>query len=251
MSEHRLLHDDDGLSAWIAQHPEVWGAAVEQPTSDLQDDALRRITSGQHATERANELSRRRRRSISGGALAVVVLAGGAVGVAAWVRSGQPSRANEGIACRASADVRADAIVIDFQQDAVAGCAALWSQGRFAAPGTQPEIPELTACIAAPGDIEVFPGDQSVCERLGLTAADSTLDPENAAVVSLNDRLVSEVNLADCAPTSRVEDAVKRIVGESGLKGWTVTVRPDSTEASCAKAAVDAPSHTVTIVKFP
>jgi hypothetical protein len=179
------------------------------------------------------------------------LVTGGAVGVAALLRSGQPSRANEGIACRASADVRADAIVIDFQQDAVAGCAALWSQGRFAAPGAQPEIPELTACIAAPGDIEVFPGDQSVCERLGLTAADSTLDPENAAIVALNDRLVSEVNLADCAPTSHVQDAVTRIVAESGLKGWTVTIRPDSNTASCAKVAIDAPSRTITIVKFP
>jgi hypothetical protein len=252
MSDHRLLPiDDDGLSAWISQHPEVWGAAVEAPTASARDDAVRRITSGRRITERASELSSRRRRNIAGGALAVVVLAGGAVGVAALIRSGQPARPNEGIACRAAADVRADAIIIDAQADPVAGCAALWSEGKFAAPGSEPTIPQLAACVAAAGNIEVFPGDQTVCSRLGLTSSDSTLSPGNDAVVALSDRLTNEVNLAECAPSAAVTEAAQRIVNESGLKGWSVVVRPDSAGAACAKTAVDAPTRTVTIIKFP
>lgn len=251
MSQHQLLPDDDGLFTWISQHPEVWGSAVEASTSAAQDGAVRRITSGQHAAERANEFTRRRRRAIAGGALAVAVLAGGSVGVAALIRSGQPARPNEGITCRAAADVRADAIVIDVQADPVAGCAALWSEGKFSVPGSEPSIPELAACIATTGNIEVFPGDQPVCARLGLTPSDSTLSPESDAVVALGDRLSNEVNLAACAPAALVTAAAQRIVDESGLKGWAVVVRPDAVGAACAKTAVDAPTRTVTIVKFP
>ena len=145
MSERRLPPDGGDLSAWILEHPEVWGFAVQAPTTAVEDDAVRRITSGRHAAERANEFSRRRRRAIAGGALAVAVLAGGSVGVAALIRSGQPARPNEGIACRAAADVRADAIVIDIQADPVAECARLWSEGKFAAPGS--ELPAEDATV--------------------------------------------------------------------------------------------------------
>ncbi|MBI4933831.1 MAG: hypothetical protein HY828_08135 [Actinobacteria bacterium] len=251
MSDHRLPTDDGNLSAWILEHPEVWGLAVEAPTTTVQDDAVRRITSGRHAAERAYEFTRRRRRAIAGGALAIAVLAGGSVGVAALIRSGQPDRPNEGITCRAAADLRADAIVIDIKADPVAECATVWSEGKFAAPGSEPAIPELAVCIADAGNIEVFPGDQSVCARLGLTASDSTLSPENDAVVALSDRVTNEINLADCASAAAATDAAQLIVNESGLKGWTVVVRPDSAGAACAKAAVDAPTRTVTIVKFP
>jgi hypothetical protein len=251
MSDHRVPPDDGNLSAWILEHPEVWGSAVEAPTPDAQEDALRRITSGQHATERANEFTRRRRRAIAGGALAVAVLAGGTAGVAALIRSSQPTRPNEGISCRSAADLRADAIVIDAQADPVAGCAVLWSEGKFSTPGSEPAIPGLTACVAIAGVVEVFPGDQTVCGRLGLSVSESTLNTESAAVLALNDRLTNEINLAECAPAVEVADAAQRIVDESGLEGWTVAIRADSVEAACAKTVVDAPTRTVAIVKFP
>lgn len=249
MSDHHL--PNDSLSVWILEHPEVWGLATETPATAARDEAVRRITSGQHVTERANEFARRRRRFIAGGALAVAVLAGGTAAVAAVIRSAQPTRPNEGITCRASADVRADAIVIDIQADPVAGCATLWSEGKFASPGSEPAIPQLAECIAAAGNIEVFPGDESVCARLGLIASDSTLSSESNVVVALTDRLTSEINLADCASAAAVTGAAQVIVDESGLEGWTVVVRPDSAGAACAKVAVDAPTRTVTVVKFP
>lgn len=251
MSDNRLPADDGNLSAWILEHPEVWGYAVEAPTSTVQDDAVRRITSGEHAAERSSEFTRRRRRAIVGAALAVAVLAGGTAGVAAVIRSSQPTRPNEGISCRSAADLRADAILIDAQPDPVAGCAVLWSEGKFSTPGSEPAIPELTACVATAGVVEVLPGDQTVCGRLGLSVSEPTLNTEGAAVVALTDRLTNDINLAECAPTDEVADAAERIVDESGLQGWTVAIRADSVQATCAKTAVDAPTRTVTIIKFP
>lgn len=251
MSSDRLPADDGDLATWILQHPDVWGLAVEAPTSTVQDDAVRRITSGEHAAERSSEFTRRRRRAIAGAALAVAVLAGGTAGVAAVIRSTQPTRPNEGISCRAAADLQADAILIDAQADPVAGCARLWSDGKFSTPGSEPTIPDLTACVATAGIIEVFPSDETVCGHLGLAASEPTLDNESAAVLALSDRLTNEINLATCAQAVAVADAAQRFVDESGLQGWTVAVRADSIQATCAKTIVDAPTRTVMIIKFP
>jgi hypothetical protein len=250
MSDDRLPTNDD-LSTWIVQHPEVWSSAVEEPSATDLDEAVRRITSGEHAASRANDFARRRRRAIAGGALTIAVLAGGTAGVAAVIRAAQPTRPNEGISCRAAADLQADAILIDAQADPVAACARLWSDGEFSTPGTEPTIPELTACITTTGVVEVVPGDDSVCGRLGLTASESTLDTESAAVLALSDRLTNDINLAECAPAVEVADAAQQIVDESGLQGWTVTMRADSTQAACAKTTLDAPTRTITVIKFP
>ena len=69
--------------------------------------------------------------------------------------------------------------------------------------------------------------------------------------ISIGRDASNDINLAECAPTGEVADAAQRIVDESGLQGWTVAIRADSVQAICAKTAVDAPTRTVTIIKFP
>ena len=251
MTREHESESDDLLSAWILQHPEVWDSGIEPSDPAVVEESVRRIVSGEHSARRAVEQSRRRRRAAAGGAMAVLLVAGGTVGVAALVRSTQTTRPNEGIVCRAAADLKADAVVIGFDPDPVAACAELWSAGEFAEAGAAPSIPELVSCIGQTGNIEVFPGGESLCGQLGLTVSDTTLTPDNDAIVRLADRLTNEINLAECSPQAAVTTVAQRILDESGVKGWTVVVRADSVGAACAKAAVDAPSRTVTIVKFP
>jgi hypothetical protein len=51
----------------------------------------------------------------------------------------------------------------------VALCAALWRQGDVLTGDITP--PHLVACVLDTGVVAVFPGDDSTCERLGLSAA--------------------------------------------------------------------------------
>ena len=132
--------------------------------------------------------------------------------------------------------------------DPIAACAEQWAAGSL---GPTQEVPPLTVCIATTGVVEVYPGDTQVCGRLGLATADPELTPDNLAVLSLNDLLVEEVDLADCAPAVDVQLAAQRIVDDLGLDGWTVKIRDDSQDADCAKVALDQPTKTITVIKFP
>lgn len=180
------------------------------------------------------------------------MVAGGAVGVAAIVRSGQPTQPTAGVACRETPGVDADVIVIEPTDDPIGGCEALWAAGRFdETPLAAGGVPLLVACISDAGVIEVFPGEAGTCASLGLADADPVLDDENRLIVSLQDRVVDEINAQPCASARVVASIAQRLVAESGLAGWRVEIRPDSVSALCAKAAVDATTQVVQVVKFP
>ena len=253
MTKHANIPEpDDEVSLWIRQHPEVWADAVDAPSSSEIDDLVGQVISGARDRRRAEESGRRRRRFVATGALTIVVVTGGAVGVAALIRSGQPSRPSEGIACRSAADTRADAIVVEAGSDPVGRCRTLWTDGELTEPGQAiGESPSLVACVGASGVIEVYPGDSSVCAQLGLIVADAALTPESQAMLALQGRIVDEINDQPCFAAIEVAAIAQLIVDESELEGWTVSVRPDSEDASCAKAAVDVPTRTISIVKFP
>ena len=136
MTKHANIPEpDDEVSLWIRQHPEVWADAVDAPSSSEIDDLVGQVISGARDRRRAEESGRRRRRFVATGALTIVVVTGGAVGVAALIRSGQPSRPSEGIACRSAADTRADAIVVEAGSDPVGRCRTLWTDGELTEPG--------------------------------------------------------------------------------------------------------------------
>lgn len=240
---------DDELAAWIRDHPSVWAAA---PASEVDEADIERlvhkIASGQREANRVESMTRRRRRTAVGGVLSVVLIAGGAVGVAAIVRS-QPSEPAAGIVCRAAAEPDADAFVIAAGADPIVGCTEVWETGSLVS-GTR-TAPPLTACISLPGAIEVYPGDTEVCASLGFPLADPTLSLDNQAVIALNDRLVDEINLAECATADQVFESAQQILDDSALDGWSVTIRADAADAACAKAAVDPSARLITITKYP
>ncbi len=247
-----LPEPDDEVSSWICEHPEVWADALEAPSAAEIDELVGQVVSGARDRRRADETGRRRRRLVATGALTIIVVTGGAVGVASLIRSGQPSRPSDGIACRSAADPRADAIVVEAGSDPVGRCRALWAGGEPAQPGPAVgEVPPLVACVGASGVIEVYPGDSSTCGQLGLVVADPSLTPENQAVVALQDRIVELINDQPCVAATKAAAIAQEIVADSELDGWTVSVRPDSENASCAKAALDVPNQTISVVKFP
>ncbi len=236
-------NDADPISTWILQHPETWDDAMT-PLDERQIDAI-----VDRITVRA---TRRRRKVFATAVLSTLVVAGGAVGVAALVRSGQPTQPTAGIACREAPGVDADVIVIEPTDDPVGGCEAVWAAGRFdEARLADGEVPLLVACVSDAGVIEVYPGDAETCTGLGLADAGPALDEENQAIVALQERLVNEINLQPCVMAEDAASIGLRIVEESGLAGWTVEIRTDSTGAPCAKAAVDTTRRVVEVVKFP
>lgn len=246
----RSLSDAD-LATWVRRHPEVWHFADDSPeaeTPEQLDTLIELIVSGEHERRRGQATRRRRTRLTIGGACAALVLVGGAVGVAAIVRSGQPAAPETGVLCRATARLDADAIGIAPGSDPIAGCAQRWADGLLGDPG-QP-VPLLTACVSNNGSIDVFPGDATVCETLGLIAADDELTPDNAAIVALQDRLANEINAVECQPVQAAAAAAQEILAQSGFDGWKVAIAADAQAGTCGKAGVDSAARTVTIIEF-
>ena len=252
MSKPHTNAHDDVIAEWIREHPEVWADASAPLQPEFVDGVVADIVSGARMARLQRGETRRRRKLVATGVLSTLIVAGGAVGVAAIVRSGQPTQPTAGVACRDDVGVEANVIVIEPTDDPVGGCGALWAAGRFdGASVAVGVVPPLVACISHAGVIEVYPGDVGTCAGLGLADADPVLSDANRLIVSLQDRVVDEINAQPCASARVVASIAQRLVAESGLAGWRVEIRPDSVSALCAKAAVDATTQVVQVVKFP
>jgi hypothetical protein len=232
------------ISNWIRRHPEVWHFAGDLPSQlddEWFDQTVDDIVSG--ARERRRRARRRRHRAFTAG-VAVAVLASGGTVAALLIREGQPTRPEAGVSCRAEAAPQTDAIEVGAAVDPIAACRAQWESGAF---GSDVDVPsELVACIdPVGGAINVIPGDAIACADLSMETADPELDVESDAVVALQDRLVEEINLADCAPAADVAEKAQAILDESALTGWRVQMIADPTSSVCAKVGVDSPTFTV------
>ena len=244
-------HDEEllaELGQWIERHPEVWPPSDEFTISDARiDEIITGVLAGQQPVPANLAAMRRRRRRIVGAACFALAATSGAVVAAAVLRSEQPTQPQAGVVCRAEADARADAIVLAPGIDPIEGCAALWSSGQFQGLDSDKDItgnavPPLGACIGGGGVVEVFPGDLSVCADLALAAADPTLSPENQAIVDLQDRLVTNINMPECIPVAEATKMAAEILDDAPLSGWKVTVSPEAKDGTCGKVAVDATS---------
>lgn len=237
---------DSELAEWIRSHPEVWDyAAPDGPDLDM-DQIVDDVLSG--AVQRRRRTSTRRRRATVVG-VAVGVLALGGTAAALMLRSGQPNAPEAGTLCRVEASLDADAVTVAAGRDPVEGCGQLWAEGRVGALETGGLVPPLVACIDPRGAINVFPGEVAVCAGLGLEPADPTLDTESQSVVALQQRLVDEINLADCESASTVQRQAQAILEESGLNDWTVVVVGDAGSSACAKTGVDTATKTVNVIE--
>jgi hypothetical protein len=242
----------DVIAEWIRRHPEVWAEASHPLDPAVVDHVVADIVSGARLARLERPETSRRRRIVATGVLSTLVVAGGAVGVAALVRSGQPTQPTAGVGCRSGSSVDADVIVIEPTDDPVRDCAELWADGRFElAQGQSNAVPSLVACISDVGVIEVLPGGATMCAELGLVDAEPVLDPLNAQLVALEDRLVAEINSGSCMTAGDAASLAQQIIDEFGVVDWTVEARADSVWAECVKAILDLESRRIEIVKFP
>jgi hypothetical protein len=192
-----------------------------------------------------------RRRWIAAGA-AITVLAGGTVAAALW-NGAKPAHPEAGIACRASADPKADAQVIPPATDPLAACTQLWLAGVLpdvvhGGPATD-VAPPLFACVDPGGGLDVFPNqaDPPVsCTDLGLVDADTDLvdDPR----VVLQDRLTNDINLI-CVDLKTARELAHKALTDLGLTDWTVTVRDNARD--CVKAGEDPDTKSVYLLSLP
>ena len=200
-------------------------------------------------------LRHRRRRARWGGLFALGLVAGTAIGVTAYLRSGQPARPEGGILCRAAASLTADATLLQLSADPVAACADEWAAGRIeGSPGGAATggagVPPLVACIGTGGAIEVFPGEPGTCAQLGLDEAAASPDSAAVAVAALQDRIATEVNLA-CVPPAEVEAVLRQMLADAELSGWSIDATPDAATASCATVSINSVTRTLLIVARP
>lgn len=250
--EHRdeLLAE---LAGWLLAHPDAWPPAEEFTISDARtEQIIASVVAGQRLGPANTRQRRRRRHRIVGGACVVIAATSGAFVAAAVWRSEQPTQPHAGTACRAEPHVRADAIVLGPGQDPIEGCRALWMGGQFEGLGngepiTGDALPPLSACIGGGGVVEVFPGESSVCSDLGLAVADAVLSPENQAIVDLQDRLVTAINMPECIPVAEAATMAAVILDEAPLSGWKVTIRPEAQGGTCGKVAVDATTKQIIV----
>lgn len=217
-------------------------AMSDERMSELTDLA---ITNGRALVAQARRRRRRRIAVITGAAL---LMAGGGAVAAAILRS-QPDAPNAGPACRAEADVTADAIVVDPGGDPVADCRGLWDDGAFEEHGITTPPDDLVACISPGGGIDVFPGSVETCEQLGLAVADTDLTPDNQAIVELQQRLIAEINAPGCLTTAEAETTAQAILDDLGLTDWPVKTNPDAADATCTKAGIGPDNHHVFLFK--
>lgn len=190
-----------------------------------------------------DDSKRRRRRQRRVGLIVAVGLVAAGSTTAAFLLNRQPATPQFGIACRAAAEIDADAIAFEVapEDDPIKACARLWQSGQLpdsdAPPLTGGIIPPLTACIGPGGAIEVFPNLED-CEALGLDPA-APLSPETQRVVALT-TAVSELNLRGCLTEQEIKRRVEELFAVFDVKNWEVRpLRSSGPAGACVKAQVE------------
>jgi hypothetical protein len=190
------------------------------------------------------------RRRWRAGAIGAAIVAVALVGAAAtWIVQ-RPSNRQDTVNCFASASLDGDvAQPAAAGGDPVEACREIWRTGDFKDWGNPSS---LAACVLNGGDIGVFPGDASVCDRLGLprlVTDDGTGDPQ---VAELIDSLTLDLTLPNCVDVAEAADLVRERLDQLGLEGW-VLIAPATTVADrpCTSIAFDPPAKTITLVPIP
>jgi hypothetical protein len=179
---------------------------------------------------------------------AIVVLAVVAA-AATWIVQ-RPSERQDTINCFASPSLEGDVAAAPAAAgaDPIAACRQVWLTGAFRNWGNPSS---LAGCVLKGGDIGVFPGDPSVCDRLELPrlAEGGSGDPR---VGELMDGLTLALTSPNCVDVAKAADLVRERLDQLGLEGW-VLIAPATTvvDRPCTSIAFDPPAKTITLVPVP
>lgn len=228
-------------------------ALLERPTTDT-DELIAEITGAgePNVAPRSNVVAfrspRRRRWLVASSALAIVAVGG--AGVAAYMGM-RPTRPNDGVVCRASAD-NLSAIVVEPTSDPINACAALWIRGDLPdvddpRPADQP--PRLVACVGANESLEVIPVPAlGSCADLGMSDADvgaMSSDP----VVELQSVVEDRLNAHECRSAADAKAVIVEALKRLNLESWSVDMR--NAAADCVLVAVEPSTARVVVINRP
>ncbi|MEK7425764.1 MAG: hypothetical protein AAB131_18220 [Actinomycetota bacterium] len=233
--------NNDPFEVLVAHLREV--AACLEPTQTDDDVIAYALAHGSRTAVRP------RRRVWTAGVVAAVVLLVGSGAAAAIVAMRDGGRPEAGVVCRSAANLQSSARVVPLGDDPIGDCVALWVAGELPRVGqvnAKGSSPALIACAVDDRSIEVLPVTRGeTCVSLGLREVDIAVlaaDP----VVALNDRLIAEINPA-CLSAESAAEAVRSILADLSIEGWSVVVRPGDGE--CVRAGLD--DATPTVFLFP
>jgi hypothetical protein len=126
------------------------------------------------------------------------------------------------LVCYRSPDINGDRAALPSAVDPVAACAAPWMDGTFSIDGP----PRMFACVNNSGVAVVFPGDETVCSRLGLPMLQPDRNGDLQAIVDLEQRL-AETFRANCYHQADALAKAQKILDETFLTGWRVQLAED------------------------
>jgi hypothetical protein len=147
------------------------------------------------------------------------------------------------LACYRTADLNGDRAALPPAVDPVAACAAPWLDGTFSTDGP----PKMFACVNRTGVAVVFPGDATVCARLGLPVLQQDQTGELQAIVDLQQQL-AETFHANCYHQADALAKAQQILDDTHLTGWTVRLAEDFPSGlECGTPGVLTDSKTVLV----
>jgi len=210
----------DPFDILVSIRPAVDDSALEPGTEAAFDAILVRALASPGPRKRLRHRNRRKRNLFLGGV--IVALSGGA-GTLTWAltRHGHPTDPTS-ISCNRVAQLYQDQLVaVRTSEDPVETC-------RSAIATYEPEwgpMPPSVACLLPTGIAGVFPGDENTCAALGLAELDTTLSPEDAKVLAMEDAATTEISdLNTCLTPEAVRDIVQRAIDTADLDGWKVEI---------------------------
>lgn len=200
---------------------------------------------GPAGPDRRRRRSRRLPLAVAGAAAAAAILAS----AAAWVLTREPGDSSR-VACYAAADLGANTAVVHdgSMLGPIAACQEVWATGAFQSWGP---VPPLAACVRG-GRAAVFPGDPSVCDRLGLARFLTESGDTATLSVQLVDNLVAALAAPNCVDVANAVDLVHQELDRLGLVGWTLIAPATAVPGRpCTSIAFDPPAKTITLVPVP
>jgi hypothetical protein len=152
------------------------------------------------------------------------------------------------------------AVVGISERDPTEVCRQMWADGVVAG-SDEPMPADLTACVLPSGGaVGVFPGDDSVCDTLGLQALrDVEIRPGDVSVARLGDAMGERLPSMDetdddCLDTADVRRLAEEVLDDLGARGWSVTWVGDQADGDVTCGVLDSfdvPARTVALSGVP
>lgn len=216
--------------------------SIEPPHPESVTKRLRQLERRRHDPRR-----RRRRRILA--VTAAVTLVGAGTGVVWAVTRAQRAPNPTTIACYQTADLTSSQIAVTADgSNPVTQCETAWQEHT---PSWGP-LPPLVGCVSPTGIAVVVPGDNTTCDRLGLTPFDTNLTAGDRGLIAFEDAVTGELLARGCLPPDEVRAVVQTRLTAAGMTDWTVITAGVFTPTEpCGGIEIDPRVKTITILPLP